>query len=218
MENYRRMAAVLGTDAEKMVLSYQTHTTNVRLVTEEDAGKGIVKERDYTDVDGLITNIPGITLVTFYADCVPLYFVDPIRKAVGLSHSGWRGTVHKIGKITVQAMADQYGSRPEDIVAIIGPSICQDCYEVSEDVILEFQKYYREDCQSELYYRKENGKYKLNLWRANEIVMEEAGILPENIHTTQWCTCCNPELLYSHRASKGKRGNLAAFLGLKRSE
>ena len=217
-ENYRRMADMLGMDMERMTLSFQTHTTNVRLVTEEDAGKGIVKERDYTDVDGLITNIPGITLVTFYADCVPLYFVDPIRKAVGLSHSGWRGTVHKIGKITVQAMADQYGSRPEDIVAIIGPSICQDCYEVSEDVILEFQKYYREDCQSELYYRKENGKYQLNLWRANEIVMEEAGILPENIHTTQWCTCCNPELLYSHRASKGKRGNLAAFLGLKRSE
>ena len=217
-ENYRRMADMLGMDMERMTLSFQTHTTNVRLVTEEDAGKGIVKERDYTDVDGLITNILGITLVTFYADCVPLYFVDPIRKAVGLSHSGWRGTVHKIGKITVQAMADQYGSRPEDIVAIIGPSICQDCYEVSEDVILEFQKYYREDCQSELYYQKENGKYQLNLWRANEIVMEEAGILPENIHTTQWCTCCNPELLYSHRASKGKRGNLAAFLGLKRSE
>ena len=218
LENYTRMAKALGVDRDRMVASQQTHTTNVRLVTEEDAGKGVVRERDYTDVDGLITNVPDLTLATFYADCVPLYFVDPIRKAVGLSHSGWRGTVHKIGKITVQAMADQYGSRPEDIVAIIGPSICQDCYEVSEDVILEFQKYYREDCQSELYYRKENGKYQLNLWRANEIVMEEAGILPENIHTTQWCTCCNPELLYSHRASKGKRGNLAAFLGLKRSE
>ena len=101
MENYRRMAAVLGTDAEKMVLSYQTHTTNVRLVTEEDAGKGIVKERDYTDVDGLITNIPGITLVTFYADCVPLYFVDPVHHAIGLSHSGWRGTVHRMGRVTL---------------------------------------------------------------------------------------------------------------------
>ena len=217
-ENYRRMAAAIGVKPEHMVCTHQTHTTNVRIVTKEDAGKGVTREKDYTDVDGLITNVPGICLVTFYADCVPLYFADPIRKAVGLSHSGWRGTVHKIGKITVQAMADQYGSRPEDIVAIIGPSICQDCYEVSEDVILEFQKYYREDCQSELYYRKENGKYQLNLWRANEIVMEEAGILPENIHTTQWCTCCNPKLLYSHRASKGKRGNLAAFLGLKRSK
>lgn len=217
-ENYRRLSAAMGFSMEDIVTSDQTHTTNVRVVTEEDRGNGITKPRPYTDVDGMITNVPGLVLATFYADCVPLYFVDPIRKAVGLSHSGWRGTVHKIGKITVQAMADQYGSRPEDIVAIIGPSICQDCYEVSEDVILEFQKYYREDCQSELYYRKENGKYQLNLWRANEIVMEEAGILPENIHTTQWCTCCNPELLYSHRASKGKRGNLAAFLGLKRSE
>ena len=217
-ENYRRLSDAMGFSMEDIVTSDQTHTPNVRVVTEEDRGNGITKPRPYTDVDGMITNVPGLVLATFYADCVPLYFVDPIRKAVGLSHSGWRGTVHKIGKITVQAMADQYGSRPEDIVAIIGPSICQDCYEVSEDVILEFQKYYREDCQSELYYRKENGKYQLNLWRANEIVMEEAGILPENIHTTQWCTCCNPELLYSHRASKGKRGNLAAFLGLKRSE
>ena len=217
-ENFRRVAEAMEVPAGQIVCSDQTHTTNVRKVTAEDAGSGLTKERPYHDVDGLITDVPGLMLATFYADCVPLYFVDPIRKAVGLSHSGWRGTVHKIGKITVQAMADQYGSRPEDIVAIIGPSICQDCYEVSEDVILEFQKYYREDCQSELYYRKENGKYQLNLWRANEIVMEEAGILPENIHTTQWCTCCNPELLYSHRASKGKRGNLAAFLGLKRSE
>ena len=217
-ENFRRIADAIGFTPEDLVFSDQTHTTNIRVVTEADRGKGFTKPLDYTDVDGLITDVPGLVLATFYADCVPLYFVDLIRKAVGLSHSGWRGTVHKIGKITVQAMADQYGSRPEDIVAIIGPSICQDCYEVSEDVILEFQKYYREDCQSELYYRKENGKYQLNLWRANEIVMEEAGILPENIHTTQWCTCCNPELLYSHRASKGKRGNLAAFLGLKRSE
>ena len=218
LENFTRMATALGVDRDRMTVSWQTHTVNVRRMTKADEGKGVIIPRDYRDVDGMITDVPGQTLVTFYADCVPLYFVDPIRKAVGLSHSGWRGTVHKIGKITVQAMADQYGSRPEDIVAIIGPSICQDCYEVSEDVILEFQKYYREDCQSELYYRKENGKYQLNLWRANEIVMEEAGILPENIHTTQWCTCCNPELLYSHRASKGKRGNLAAFLGLKRSE
>ena len=217
-ENYRRFCEAAGFEVENIVTSDQAHTTKVRYVTKADCGSGVTRDRDFHDIDGMITDEPGVVLATFYADCVPLYFVDPVHRAIGLSHSGWRGTVHKIGKITVQAMADQYGSRPEDIVAIIGPSICQDCYEVSEDVILEFQKYYREDCQSELYYRKENGKYKLNLWRANEIVMEEAGILPENIHTTQWCTCCNPELLYSHRASKGKRGNLAAFLGLKRSE
>lgn len=102
-----------GFTPEDLVFSDQTHTTNIRVVTEADRGKGFTKPLDYTDVDGLITDVPGLVLATFYADCVPLYFVDPIRKAVGLSHSGWRGTVHKIGKITVQAMADQYGSRPE---------------------------------------------------------------------------------------------------------
>ena len=217
-ENYRRLSDAMGFSMGDIVTSDQTHTTNVHVVTETDRGNGITKPRPYTDVDGMITNVPGLVLATFYADCVPLFFVDPVHKAIGLSHSGWRGTVGKIGKVTVEKMAEEFQTDPSELYAAIGPSICQDCYEVSEDVILEFQKYYREDCQSELYYRKENGKYQLNLWRANEIVMEEAGILPENIHTTQWCTCCNPELLYSHRASKGKRGNLAAFLGLKRSE
>ncbi len=215
-ENFRRIAGAIGFSPEDLVFSHQTHTTNVRAVTEEDRGKGFTKELDYADVDGMITNVPGLVLATFYADCVPLYFADPVKKAIGLSHSGWRGTVHKIGKVTVQAMADHYGSRPEDIVAVIGPSICQDCYEVSRDVIEKFQKYYSVSCQRELYYQKENGKYQLNLWRANEIVMQEAGILPEHIHTTQWCTCCHPDFLYSHRASHGKRGNLAAFLGIKK--
>ena len=124
-ENYRRMAKALGVDVEKMVLSYQTHTTNVRLVTESDAGKGIFKEREYQDVDGLITNVPGITLVTFFADCVPLYFFDPVHKAIGLSHSGWRGTVNRMGAVTVKRMAEAFGSRAEDLIACIGPSICR---------------------------------------------------------------------------------------------
>ena len=109
MENYRRMARALGVDLERMVLSYQTHTTNVRRVTEEDEGKGIARPRDYKDIDGLITDVPGITLVTFYADCVPLYFLDPVHRAIGLSHSGWRGTVKRMGKVTLEAMAEASG-------------------------------------------------------------------------------------------------------------
>lgn len=214
-ENFRRIADAIGFSTENLVFSQQTHTTNVRVVDEKDRGKGFGKPLDYTDVDGLVTDVPGVVLATFYADCVPLYFVDPVRRAIGLSHSGWRGTVHKMGKVTVQTMADCYGCRPENILAVIGPSICQKCYEVSEEVIQEFCHFYREDCQEQLYYRKENGRYQLNLWRANEIVMEEAGILPEHIFITDLCTCCNPGIFYSHRASGGKRGNLAAFLGLK---
>ena len=214
-ENYHRIAKSIGVKCENMVLSQQTHTTNVRVVTEKDKGKGIVKPLDYTDVDGMVTNIHGICLVTFYADCVPLYFVDPVQKAIGLSHSGWRGTVGKIGKETIRKMEEQYGSDPKDILAAVGPSICMDCYEVSEDVILEFKKNFEERYWKDLFYRKENGKYQLDLWKANEIIFKESGILPEHIAVTNVCTHCNSEILYSHRTSGDRRGNLAAFLALK---
>ncbi len=213
-ENYRRISAAVGFEPENLVFSDQTHTTNVRVVTQENRGKGFIRKRDYTDVDGMVTNVPGIVLATLYADCVPLYFVDPVKKAVGLSHSGWKGTVGKIGKETVRAMQTAYGSRPEDILAAIGPSICQDCYEVSADVIELFAQNFAKEYHKELFYQKENGKFQLNLWRANEIVLREAGICPEHISVTDLCTCCNSNLLFSHRATKGMRGNLAAFLGL----
>jgi YfiH family protein len=214
MENYRRMGKALGVDTERMVLSYQTHTTNVRLVTEEDAGKGIVKERDYEDVDGLITNVPGITLVTFYADCVPLYFLDPIHQAIGLSHSGWRGTVKRMGKVTVKKMEEAFGTKAEDVIACIGPSICKECYEVGGEVAQEFMKGFDKKYWGDILSEKKDGKYMLDLWRANEIVLLESGIKQENIQVTDICTHCNSDLLFSHRTTGNERGNLAAFLGI----
>lgn len=214
-ENFKRIAESIGFDQRNLVFSHQTHTNHVRVATEEDRGNGFAKPLPYTDVDGLVTNIPGLVLATFYADCVPLFLVDPVHRAVGLSHSGWKGTVNKIGKVTVDTMVRQYGSDPADLIAVIGPSICLECYEVSEDVIEEFRMHYRKEAWSSIFYRKENGKYQLNLWKANELVFLEAGIRPEQISVTDICTCCNPDLLYSHRASKGMRGNLAAFLGIR---
>lgn len=214
MENYRRMGKALGVDMERMVLSYQTHTTNVRLVTEEDAGKGIIKERDYEDVDGLITNVPGITLVTFYADCVPLYFLDPTHQAIGLSHSGWRGTVKRMGEVTVKKMEEAFGTKAEDVIACIGPSICKECYEVGGEVAKEFMKGFDKKYWGGILSEKKDGKYLLDLWRANEIVLLEAGIKQENIQVTDICTHCNSDLLFSHRTTGNERGNLAAFLGL----
>lgn len=214
-ENFRRIGQEINVPIENMVLSQQTHTTNVRIVSREDCGKGIVRKRDYKDVDGLVTNELGICLVTSYADCVPLYFVDPVKKVIGLSHSGWRGTVGKIGKETVRVMKEKFGSDPENILAAIGPSICQDCYEVSEDVIDQFQHNFQEQYWHELFYKKENGKYQLNLWKANEWIFLEAGIRPEHIAVTNICTHCNSEILYSHRTMGDKRGNLCAFLSLK---
>ncbi len=214
-ENFRRIGESIGFEPENLVFSMQTHTVNVRKVTKEDRGRGFLYPVGYQDVDGLVTNDEDVILATFYADCVPLFFVDPVKRAVGLSHSGWKGTVGKIGKATVEMMVKEFGSDPGELIAAIGPSICQDCYEVSEDVILQFQEAFSEKDWGDLYYKKENGKYQLNLWNANRLVFLEAGIRPEHIVVTDLCTACNPDLLFSHRASQGKRGNLAAFLGLK---
>jgi YfiH family protein len=229
LENYDRIGNVLGCNAEHMVASHQTHTTNIRIVTAEDAGKGVVKERDYSDIDGLITDEKGIALACFYADCVPLYFVDPIKEVIGLAHSGWRGTYSAIGQCMVEKMKESFGCDPADIIAAIGPSICQDCYEISEELGEQFMQgaWDRDevkesiaaihnaglyDADSILKPGKIPGKYQLDLWLANLIVLHKAGIRLENVDVTDVCTCCNPEYLYSHRASQGHRGNLAAFL------
>lgn len=214
-ENYRRLAEAVGFSAEDIVTSDQTHTANVRLVTEEDRGNGITKPRPYTDVDGMITNVPGLVLATFYADCVPLYFIDPVHRAIGLSHSGWRGTVAKIGEVTVRRMQEEFGSDPSEIYGAVGPSICQDCYEVSEDVIEQFRAAFPQDKWDALFYGKPDGKYQLDLWEANHQIMLGAGLKEEHISMPNLCTCCNPEFLFSHRASHGRRGNLGAFLGIR---
>ena len=211
MENYDRLAAALDTRKEQFVCTDQTHTTNVIRVGKEDCGYGVTRQKPYTDVDGLVTDEPGVVLSTFFADCVPLYFVDTVNRAIGLSHSGWRGTVGRMGQRTLEKMATEFGTNPKDIVAAVGPSICQDCYEVSEDVAKEFIKEFIGHAD-EILINKGNGKYQLDLWKTNEIVLSEAGVKKQNIAVTNICTCCNPDLLFSHRASKGKRGNLGAFM------
>ncbi len=207
-ENYRRIANAIGVQEKLLIKSAQTHTTNVHVVTREN------RHDELVDIDGLITDEPGVCLVTSYADCVPLFFIDPVHRAIGLSHSGWRGTVGKIGQETLKKMREQYGTNPKDVIAAIGPSICQDCYEVSEDVIERFQEAFEPKYWNALFYRKTNKKYQLNLWKANEIILLEAGIWKENLAVTNVCTNCNPDVLFSHRASKGQRGGLAAFLAL----
>ncbi|HIV24724.1 MAG TPA: peptidoglycan editing factor PgeF [Candidatus Scatomonas pullistercoris] len=215
-ENFRRAGAAMGFSVESIVTSDQTHTNHVRRVSGKDCGSGILRPRNYSQIDGLLTDEPGVTLATFYADCVPLFFVDPVHHAIALSHSGWRGTVQRIGRVTVEKMKQEFGSRPEDLVTAIGPSICQDCYEVGEDVAEAFYEEFGRDADRTLLYEKGGGKYLLNLWEANRRVLTEAGVPGEKIQMPCICTCCNPEFLFSHRASHGKRGNLGAFLMLKR--
>lgn len=235
-ENFARVAQALHVSVRDMVFTDQTHTSNVRVVTEEDRGKGISQRRDYQDIDGLVTNVPGIVLCAFFADCVPIYLVDPVHRAIGLVHSGWRGTAASIAQAALDRMGDVYGTKPEQVLAAVGPSICRECYEVGGDVAdafsdafgipaadfkeapleagvsLEAEASLESEDNMQILYRKPGGKFQLDLWRANELVLLKAGLPRENIFVTDICTCCNPQLLFSHRASMGRRGNLGAFL------
>lgn len=212
LTNYRRIGEKIGYKIEDFVASHQTHTTNIRIVSDKDKGKGIIKPQDYEEVDGLMTDEKDIVLFTYYADCVPLYFVDTVKKVIALSHSGRMGTVKRMGAKTIEKMISVYGSKTEDIICAIGPSICKDCYEVGEEVAEEFKREFDVQEVKDFLEYKQNGKYQLDLWRANEIILLNAGIKKENIENRQICTCCNEDILFSHRASKGKRGNLAAFM------
>lgn len=221
-ENFRRIATVFGKSPSDIVCTDQTHTANVRLVTKQDAGCGITKKHQYHDIDGIFTNEKGLILAAFFADCVPLFFVDPVKEVIGLAHSGWRGTVMRIGEVMVRKMTETFGCEPSDIRAAIGPSICRDCYEVSRDVADAFLAHREENAKdfSKVFSQIgeeqiATGKYQMDLWKANELVLLDAGILPQHLEVTDLCTSHNPQYLFSHRKTNGKRGNLGAFLMLR---
>lgn len=211
-KNYRKICQGLQVDATKLVFSDQVHETVVEYATEKHCA-GAELEKKFSGVDGLYTDIPGLVLATSYADCVPLFFADPIHRIIASSHSGWKGTVGQIGKCTVEAMVRRFNTNPEDIIALIGPSICQDCYEVSEDVVKQFQDIYTEAELMEIAEAgKGQGKYQLDLQAACYFTLKKAGVRKEHIQVSRICTCCHSDLLFSHRATQGKRGNLNGFI------
>lgn len=214
-ENYRRIADVLGMDVNRFVRSKLVHGKRVHLVTSEDYGEGVVRPTGLEGYDGLMTDQPGVTLVATFADCVPLFFADPIHRAIALSHSGWRGTVAQIGRETIEAMGKTFGSKPEQILACIGPCICRDCYEVGAEVVDRFREERNGIDLDGVIEENRNGKYQLDLRKANEAILLGAGVAKEHLFVADFCTCCNREYLFSHRATQGKRGNLAAFFSLR---
>ena len=210
-ENYRRICAAAGFDPQKLTASSQDHHTVIRRVTTEQAGIGFTRPRDLESVDGLCTDTPGLPLVTYYADCVPLFFADKRTHAVGAAHSGWRGTVARIGAEMVRRMGEEFSSDPADLIVGIGPSIGPECYEVDQPVADQFLA--MQDLDPERFVRPiGEGKYLLDLWECNRRVLASAGIPEENISCAQLCTKCHPDLLYSHRVMGAQRGNLAAMI------
>ena len=184
-ENYRRFSRAVGFDENKLVSSAQDHHTQIRRVGAAQAGVGIFKPQDAPGIDGLITNEPGVTLVTHYADCVPLYFVDPVNRAIGLGHAGWRGTVAEMAQHMVEAMEQAFGSVPDDLVAAIGPSIGPCCYEVDTPVIEKVKALSYVPVERVLRPVSEE-KAMLNLWELNRQIMLKAGIRPEHITVAEY--------------------------------
>ena len=212
-KNHKIIADSLNFNFENMVVSDQIHEKHIFRVNRNDCGKGITKKSDINGVDGLITNEKNIPLVTYYADCVPLLFVDPISKSIANVHAGWKGTTLKIGQETIDRLNQEYGSKAENILVGIGPSIGKCCYEIDEPVISKvktaFPNYW-----SKLLIKNDCGKYHLDLWEANFLQLVEKGVRKENISLSGICTSCNNEISFSHRKEKGRTGRFAAIIQL----
>jgi len=207
-ENYRRICRAASLSYETLTLSAQEHGTNIMAVTSDDIGSGFHKERDYHNIDGLITNEPGVNLSTFHADCAAVFLADPVGRAIGLIHAGWRGTVDKISAEAVSQMSNTYGTKSENIIAGIGPSICKLCFEVDEPVyemFADFREYTRPS-------EEKLDKYFIDLKSINRKVLEELGIRAQNIEVSPLCTKCDETLFYSHRRDGDTRGSMSAFM------
>lgn len=219
--NRTNLAEAAGFSYEAWTCGEQVHLTRVAVVTQADKGLGRAdRESAFADTDGLITNVPGIMLTSFYADCVPLYFLDPIHRVVGLAHAGWKGTVGQIAERMIQAMRDEFGSAPEQIRTAIGPSIGDCCYEVDEFVMSKVREIVPADSGIDITERVASssvnpGRSMLNLKELNRIIMIKAGILPSRIECTSYCTSCRSDLFFSYRKENGKTGRMASWIGMK---
>ena len=205
-KNYALLADALGFSVKNLVVTRQTHSDIVRIVTKADA-RGI-NNRLYPESDALITNNPGCAIAIFTADCTPILLHDPEAGAVGAAHAGWRGTMAKIAAKTALAMVEAYGCKPENIRAAIGPNIAQCCFETDRDVPDAAIAAFGDAAKPHI--PPPPPKYYVNLKARNAISLREIGV--ENIEISDACTYCSHDLYWSHRFTKGQRGTQGAFI------
>lgn len=214
-ENVKRnieiMAEKLGINIDDIVETNQTHTNNIKYVSEEHKGR-VFAQSPFRDVDGIYTDIKNIALMSFHADCTPIFFYDPDKKAIGLAHAGWRGTLQNISGIMVRAFVKDFNSDPKNIITAIGPSLGQCCFEVDGDVAKLFLA---EDEGFKNYMEIKGAKYHFNLWEINKYLLMKEGIKEENIEISRLCTKCHNDMFFSHRGQGGKRGLMAGVLMMK---
>lgn len=203
------VSKILEIPQSQIAVSSQVHKTSIAIV--EDVEEYNKKDKS-TGIDGLITNKNGIALVTYYADCVPLYFLDRLNRVVGLAHAGWRGTVENIGSKMVHKMVEAYKSNPGNIIVGIGPSIGPCCYEIGNEVYKIFKQKFN---FAEQIFILKNDKIYLDLWKANRLMLIDSGILDINISVSKLCTSCNIDKFYSYRKEEGTKRRMAAAIQLK---
>jgi YfiH family protein len=214
LRNFQLLCESVGFEPESLVLSDQVHGKTIRWVDGNDFGKGYCRESDLTGVDGLMTQTGGLTMVTFYADCIPVFLFEPGIKAAALVHSGWKGTLQGIAVEAVRQMAGIPGFRSDRLVVVLGPSIARCCFEVRRDVYELFSARYGE---TEFFKPQQDGKWKIDLQGLIKAELAQNGLCEENIHISGICTKCRKDLFFSYRGDGGKTGSLAAFMQLKQN-
>lgn len=219
--NRERLAEALGWPFAAFTCAEQVHSDKVHIVTAEDAGRGRdSRQSALQDTDALVTNVRGVLLASFYADCVPLYFYDPVHEVVGLAHAGWKGTATEIACRTVETMQRAFGSDPAQLRGAIGPAIGICCYEVDGPVIDRMEAlcsgFANAPAIDSMIRRMQDGKAMLDLKEINRQIMIKAGILPTRIELSSWCTSCRTDLLFSHRAENGATGRMASWIGMEK--
>lgn len=189
LQNYEELGRLFGVSTSDIVHVKQTHTAEVRIVTKKDGGEEILRPESVSGYDGMITNEKRLLLCTLQADCVPLFFLDPVQQVIGMIHSGWKGTANQIGVNAVRLMKEEFGCRPSDILTAMGPCICGDCYEVGEELLEPFGVFYSEEERKCFFHKREKeGKYLLDLPEAITISLLREGIKKENITKPFSCT------------------------------
>ena len=211
-ENFGIFCAAIGAETERMVCARQVHGDAVRTVTADDAGKGFSRVRDY-EADGLITDEPDLPLVIFTADCIPVLLFDPVRRAVGACHCGWRGTALGIAARTVERMVAVYGTDPADLRCAVGPGISRCCFETDGDVPEAMRASLGAEAEP-LVDDHGNGKFHVDLKGINRLWLLRAGVRPENISVSNACTAHNLDAFFSHRRMGPARGSLASVIQL----
>lgn len=205
-ENLRRLGDAIGFDPTRLVLTRQTHSDIVRVVTGADC-RGLC-HRDYPECDGLVTAEPGLALLVFTADCTPVLLYDPVTGAVGACHAGWRGTARDIAGKTARAMAAFFGCDPKNIRAAVGPNIGFCHFETGTDVPEAMIAAYGK--AAEAYIRPAGEKYHVDLKAMNRLSLNRAGV--EQVDVSEECTMCRPDLFFSHRTTGGNRGSQGAVI------